>query len=113
MAHQHFVANGSLAEAASERLIVKQRIVTEATRAASFLENPPFHRASECAHQLAILHQRDHAHEACGAIQDIRQARQQQSIVRRISSVRTREACRAYSRRSAQRIHFQAGIIGE
>ena len=82
MADLHFLLIRGFAEGAAERLVIKQRIVAESVLAARLRsDDAAFDDAAKRLHQLAIAHQRDHAHEPRRAIRHAAHPLEQQLVV--------------------------------
>ena len=121
MAHGEFLLLGGLAECATQLRTVEQRVITEASLAARFVDDGPFHRAAPHTAQFAGLRQRDGAHETSRAIFHAAELLDQQAIIRLVHRQRRtfhrrmqqRESRREDSRRALDRVHFEAGIVRE
>ena len=56
------------AKSATERLVIKKRIVSKSVCSTLFIYYVAFYRASKKFGIFAVVDQRYHAHESCGAI---------------------------------------------
>jgi len=97
----------------SRRAGSKERIVSEASRAARLMENGPFHRAAVDAAQAAVFHQSDGADKAGRPVLGAAQFFEEQPVVGFVIAVMPAVPGGADSRLAGQSIHLQARIVGE
>ncbi len=110
--HLHFRLRVQLGEGSPERRIQEERVVAEALRARRLVQDDAFRLAAECGQDAALTGERDHADEARAAVRRAGQALEQQPVVGLVGAFR-REARRPHARGAAQRVHDEAGVVGE
>src|SRR5579871_759217 len=113
MAHGKLLLGRTLAKSAPERWVIKQRVVSESVLPTRFGNDYAFDRAMKDSDQPLSFHQCDHAHEPRGTLRNTCQFFQKQPVVLYVRRIRPGEPRRVDTGSTAQRVHFQAGIIGK
>lgn len=98
MAHFHFLFERRLCEAATERGVEEQRIISEAIAAGRCFEQDTFHLSTKGAHQAALFSQRNNAHESRRAMGNAAHSIQKQLIVCCVGCTGTGESRRIDAR---------------
>src|SRR5689334_17386156 len=102
-----------LSESAAEWRVVEQRIVAEPMRASGLVDDAAFHRSMIDAADLNAMNQRDGANKPRRAIRNAAQFLEEQPVVGFVRCSRSGKSRRVDTRRGAERIHRQPGIVGE
>ncbi len=113
MAEGELPAGGGFSESEAELRTVEERIVSEAGGAARLFEDDARHRAAKDATEMLAFDERDYADETCGAVGHAAQLFEQQAVVGLVGGVGAGEAGGMNAGRAAERVHFQARIVGE
>jgi len=111
MADAHFVGDGRFPECTSKRLVVEQRIVSEAAGPPWRIQNPALHSAAKCSHQFSVLDQRDDADESRAAVGMIADALQQEGVVIRVGGVRSGIPRGMHAGSPFERVHLKPRIV--
>src|SRR5258708_24734641 len=111
MADLHFSLQRHFAKGASEWWIEKERIVAEAIHASWYFQKLAFHRAAECIDQFSVGTKRDHTNKPRCPVDYALHPFQQHPVIRLVYGIRASVTRGVNSRRSAQCIHLQAGIV--
>ena len=104
MADAHLRICIGFAKSAAERLVIKKRIVPKSICSALLVDYPAFYRASKKFGIPAVVDERYHAYESCGAIL---------YAAKLVEEPFVGEVRGVHAGAAAERVHFDSGIVDE